>query len=525
MKKKNFQFVVFILICFPFQIFGQQNTFSKVTRDTVAYANDFIGTFDKGYLIAGGSNEKGLIFKIDSAGNVLWDKLFSNTTMINPYIAFNCAIATCDSAFLLVGSIYNTLLQKTDVACTKINSIGDTVWFKTFSSNNNYIKILSVQQTNDSGFITTGFISYSNAPYSQLFVGKLDVNGNFQWVNQYLAGDNSNTGYSIKQTADSGYIVTGYIESSPDYYAYTVLLKLQSDGTISWSKKYQLTSSLYGVEGNDIILTNDGIICYLKGALMKTDLSGNILWSRSYTSISEHDRNTPSQKIQKTKDNGFAFLSGSDLTGQNTLVKTDSAGNLQWAKRLAFIGVDMICNNKDNTFIAIGDGPIYGIKKGIGDFEIGIIKMDSLGDGQSCINSAMDSSPACTIISSSVTFTISAITEIESSVNPVISSSGISTLTDCVKGYSEIYETLSLDLISVYPNPITDNATFIVNSANLMDNYSFQLTNILGKVVKTKSGITGNQFTVSRSGLADGLYIYKIYNNKGVIGVGKIVID
>jgi hypothetical protein len=100
------------------------------------------------------------------------------------------------------------------------------------------------------------------------------------------------------------------------------------------------------------------------------------------------------------------------------------------------------------------------------------------------------------------------------------------TVKNTLANVSGIKEVLNSDVtVTVYPNPTTDNATFIVNSANLLDNYSFQLTDILGNMVKTISGINGNQFTVSRSGLANGFYFYKIYNNKGVIGVGKIVID
>jgi uncharacterized repeat protein (TIGR01451 family) len=100
------------------------------------------------------------------------------------------------------------------------------------------------------------------------------------------------------------------------------------------------------------------------------------------------------------------------------------------------------------------------------------------------------------------------------------------TVKNTLANVSGIKEVLNSDVtVTVYPNPTTDNATFIINSTNLLDNYSFQLTDILGNMVKTISGINGNQFTVSRSGLANGFYFYKIYNNKGVIGVGKIVID
>lgn len=78
--------------------------------------------------------------------------------------------------------------------------------------------------------------------------------------------------------------------------------------------------------------------------------------------------------------------------------------------------------------------------------------------------------------------------------------------------------------ITVYPNPFTDNATFVVQSDNLNEMYSFELTDILGKKVKVMNGISQKQFEISRADLQNGIYFYRIYTAESIIGIGKVII-
>lgn len=78
--------------------------------------------------------------------------------------------------------------------------------------------------------------------------------------------------------------------------------------------------------------------------------------------------------------------------------------------------------------------------------------------------------------------------------------------------------------VIVYPNPFSDNTTFVIKSDKLNELYSFELTDVLGKKVKSKTGISEKQFEISRDGLENGIYFYKIYTAESVIGIGKVVI-
>ena len=86
-----------------------------------------------------------------------------------------------------------------------------------------------------------------------------------------------------------------------------------------------------------------------------------------------------------------------------------------------------------------------------------------------------------------------------------------------------IAEQSALTSVSVSPNPFNDNATFVISDpANGI--YTFEMTDVLGKTVRSVSNITDKQFSISRSGLESGMYFYKIYTTGNLIGAGKLII-
>jgi hypothetical protein len=101
-----------------------------------------------------------------------------------------------------------------------------------------------------------------------------------------------------------------------------------------------------------------------------------------------------------------------------------------------------------------------------------------------------------------------------------------------ISEYLSLCETTAIDesvtsntLVKAFPNPFTDQVTFTIQSEKLNETYSFQLTDALGKEVKTVKEITTNEFEISRNGLEKGIYFYKIYSAENTIGIGKIIIN
>ena len=78
--------------------------------------------------------------------------------------------------------------------------------------------------------------------------------------------------------------------------------------------------------------------------------------------------------------------------------------------------------------------------------------------------------------------------------------------------------------VNVYPNPFSDNTTFSIKSDKLNETYSFEMFDALGKVVKSLPQIAGKEFIISRNGLQNGVYFYKIYSAESTVGVGKLIV-
>jgi PKD repeat protein len=80
-----------------------------------------------------------------------------------------------------------------------------------------------------------------------------------------------------------------------------------------------------------------------------------------------------------------------------------------------------------------------------------------------------------------------------------------------------------VESVDVFPNPFSETTKFSINDKN-NDVYSFELKDVLGKKVIERSAFTEKQFAVSRDGLREGIYFYRISSSKGVLGIGKVIV-
>jgi hypothetical protein len=55
--------------------------------------------------------------------------------------------------------------------------------------------------------------------------------------------------------------------------------------------------------------------------------------------------------------------------------------------------------------------------------------------------------------------------------------------------------------------------------------YSFEMFDVLGKNVKTLKGISTKEFQISRNGLENGVYFYKIYSGENTLSIGKLIVQ
>jgi hypothetical protein len=339
-------------------------------------------TYDGGYIVAGYTkstdgditiNHGGydfFIVKLDATGSIQWKKTLGGTGDDYAYAIRQ----TNDSGYIVVGSSNSNDGDVTgnhgdyDFWVVKLDSAGNITWEKSFGGTGRD-EATAVQQTTDSGYIVAG-ISWSNNGdvtgnhgMDDMWVIKLDANGNMQWEKSY-GGGTDDAARSIEQTAEGGFIIGGFTNSkngdavgARGFWEYWIV-KVDVVGNIQWQKSYggqtadtddsflhcirQTTDGGYiisgessGVDGD--VTGNHGNFDFW---ILKLDGAGNIQWKKCCGGSSTDGTNYSC--IQQTNDSGYVFAGGAgsddgDVTGNHGgfdvwVVKIDGNGNIQWKK-------------------------------------------------------------------------------------------------------------------------------------------------------------------------------------------------
>ena len=450
----------------------------------------FVPAFDNGYMLAGETAGEGLIVKIDSQGNYEWAKKYSATSH------FNDIKSTADSAFVIIGVSNND-----ESICMKLSILGDTIW-QTKISGSTSLSPLSFEPTFDGGTIICGYKEENSAPYTKVFVAKLDSNGNLEWSKYYVAGNDANFGHSIHQVSDSGYIVSGFMENLL-FDPGTFIMKLNSAGEIIWSK--ELYDNVYQFACNaDFIITNDGLVFYSDYApffLIKTDLDGNIIWSKNIENLGGNLSLYDSpNRIHSTHDGGYCLVDGSCFG--SAVIKIDSMGNLIFAKYVDLIAVDSR-ETADHGIIIVGNGPMCGLKTD--DYlipQIGVIKTDSLGFSPLCVYDNLNYPPVDYLLSETVIDVDSSSDAVGSSFATDVVSISMFDNEGCVAQAGDISQQNNEQSISIYPNP----AENIVHIESKSEIEFLRLTNFSGKLLLIRFA-NASDFDLDLSQYSQGIYL------------------
>jgi M6 family metalloprotease-like protein len=305
-------------------------------------------------------------------------------------------------------------------------------WTKTYGIDGVDEEAVDIQNTKEGGYIAVA--DRNGRETTQPWLIKMDAKGSIVWEKPISEKDNYSR--TVKETKDSGFIISGYRNNLKDNisYYYPALIKTDSKGNILWSKCYNELdpySSFYSiiensedgytaVTGNTLVILDKygGIINtinfgrtlikslievsdgYITGGwrafyneetgsfigtysiISKVSKDGTVLWEKTLN----NDVSSIAEDIDDTKDGGL-ILAGFRYNTENDvslwLAKSDDRGNILWEKTLDghMATTISIEQTEDNGFIIETGRCEKGVNDGIVNKRyISVIKTDDTGN-------------------------------------------------------------------------------------------------------------------------------------------------
>lgn len=362
-------------------------------------------TADNGYLFAGSltaASRDYWVVKLDQYGEVERERRYGGGGTDQ----LNSMELTSDGGSIVAGYTNSFGAGNDDGWVIKLDSDGNVDWDYTYGTANRD-RIRSVIQTADGGYAYAGYYDTSSGGW----VLKTDLTGgNITWQRQYNPTAFGEDLYQIKQTTDGGYIVVGsYPNGGVDDDVW--LMKLNSDGTIAWQKRYGGGDA---DDGYAVIEASDGDFVVAAGTqsfgaggtdmwIFKVDSNGDFTggtWQKTYGGTSTDQP----YDIIEAADGDFvvAGFTGSYGPGSNNywiLKLNPGDGSIDWQKVYGGDNGDVaysVSETSDNGFAVGGSTFSFDV-----DFnDAWILKLDSGGNIGSSCSAESDSStvPADTAI-------------------------------------------------------------------------------------------------------------------------------
>src|SRR6266480_4376203 len=327
------------------------------------------------------SEPTAMVMRVDSSGNIQ-SQIQYNYVKYPDSTPLNLIRSTADGGAIFAGNAQFGCPATGQTSCgmiVKVDSNGNVQWandlqFATSSTYGPLTWPLDLQQTTDGGYVVAGY-TFAPASIYNPFVVKLSSTGQLVWQHVYAIGTDSYA-ETLAPTSDGGFILGGLvsISTATSYSSSVLLLKLDSTGGPQFAKTYAPSGSISDLAITGAQQTADGGYAFSgyyfqntvydeRAWLVKTDSAGKVQWDKIYGADVEYsDRKFLS--FQQMSDGGFIAAGVTnqynDGYGSLWLVKTDPNGNIA--------GCSDVKNGSDTSSTAsvkVSNSDMGAVKDGI----------------------------------------------------------------------------------------------------------------------------------------------------------------
>lgn len=245
-----------------------------------------------------------------------------------------------DGGCIVTGHTESYGLGMADLWLIKVDKNGEEQWSKTFGGSK-WEEGKGIEILDDGTYAVIGKTSSFGTGKTDIWLIKVDKTGKEQW-NKTLGGPEWEEGNSIKKTTNGGFIIAGDTTSYSvgDYDAW--LIKVDENGAEQWNRSF---GGINTDAGRSVELTrDDGYI--LAGETQSFGNGGTDIWliKVNETGIEQWNTTIGSEneeycnQIIESDDGGFVVAGhyiikeGDDFKLNGFVVKIDSDGNVLWKR-------------------------------------------------------------------------------------------------------------------------------------------------------------------------------------------------
>jgi hypothetical protein len=471
-----------------------------------------------------GNGDFGLL-KVSTAGNIIWSKNYGGTdTEKNSYVS-----VCTDGGFIMTGYTLQVGTNNfSDLFLVRTDSDGNLSWSESIGGSKDD-QGWYVTQTNDGGFISVGSTkSFNGSGNWDGYMVKVNSAGAMQWE-KIMGGTGSDYFLGMSKTNDGGYIIAGETLTKSFGSSDIWLVKTNSAGDSLWTRQYGKTTE---DAGNTVIQTADGGYIVAgdmhvnpnagdhNACLLKTDSDGTMQWAKQYGS-------SPGSEIgwdvRQATDKGYYLLGSSNAYGNGggdfMLVRTNSSGNLVWAKAYGGSLLDDVWYfqkaAKEGNMI-VGASQSYGA----GQTDVYLVGTDSMGNSECYTTPIVPyvNTPVLQVRSGTSILTGISTVNLLTTISSVPSTSSFDPCS--VVSVSEI-EDAKPD-VSISPNPFTGSAIISINFP-IVQNLELRIYDLTGNCIYKQTIYT--QTSTLDVQAAKGMYFYKVCSTRSTIFTGKIILE